>query len=92
MRRHSHLLHAVQNWLGVHTGFSKQVQGYRAWLDGELQGADRRQHEKLAAEQLLELRANENRLEQALRERQKQIDLANPGEEPAAGLADPAAA
>ena len=48
-------------------------------LDGELQGADRRQHEKLAAEQLLELRANENRLEQALRERQKQIDLANPG-------------
>lgn len=48
-------------------------------LDGELQGADRRQHEMLAAEQLLELRANENRLEQALRERQKQIDLANPG-------------
>ncbi|MCA9294186.1 MAG: hypothetical protein KDA20_10270, partial [Phycisphaerales bacterium] len=40
MRRHSHLLHAVQNWLGVHTGFSKQVQGYRAWLDGELQGFD----------------------------------------------------
>lgn len=48
-------------------------------LDGELQAADRKQRESLAEEQLLELRASENRLEQTLRERQKQIDLANPG-------------
>lgn len=48
-------------------------------LDGELQGADRKAREKQAEDQLLELRAGENRLDQALRERQRQIDQANPG-------------
>jgi len=47
-------------------------------LNKVLQAPDRKQREKQAQDQLLELRANAKRLEQVIAERQKQIDQANP--------------